>query len=227
MRFGQWSLRSGFSLGFLALFCASMTGAMLSYAGGSWLNPHSTSHAFFENFWCDLLREPAHNGLPNRRSVLLGTVGFAALALALAPFWLEVSRLLSAGRARFVRVAGVVSAIATAVVALMPSDRFPRLHAPAVLTAGSLGFVCGWLVSSWALRHFRSVPGFALSALVLVVAAAVNLVLYIKVAYFVPSETIVLPAAQKIASIALVFWMVAGLRAARPLDSSTPRPLDP
>jgi len=224
----RWSWRSRLSLTLLAVFWLAMGAAMFSYAGGSWLYPHARSHHFFANFWCDLLREPAHNGLPNGRSVVLASLGFAAIALALALFWLEVARLLSPLSARFLRVAGVTSAVATAVVALMPSDRFPALHAPAVLTAGGLGFVCGCLVSSWAIRHFREVPGFALSALLLVTAAFVNLGLYVKVAYFIPGETIVLPAAQKIASVALVFWMIAGLGAAqaqaRALSADRPKP---
>lgn len=224
----RWSLRSRLSLALLAVFWVAMGAAMFSYAGGSWLYPRATSHHFFANFWCDLLREPAHNGLPNARSVLLAQVGFGAIALSLGLFWLEVSRLLAPLSARFLRVAGVTSAVATVVVALMPSDRFPALHAPAVLTAGGLGFVCGCLVSSWAIRHYRELPGFALSALVLVLAAFINLGLYVKVMYFIPGETIVLPAAQKVASLALVFWMVAGLGAAqagsRALSASRPRP---
>ncbi|HKY34561.1 MAG TPA: hypothetical protein VJN18_01370 [Polyangiaceae bacterium] len=218
MPLGRWSVRARLSLGLLALFWAAMVLAMFSYAGGSWLYPRAPSHDFFANFWCDLLREPAHNGLPNARSVQLAQVGFGAIALSQAFFWLEAARLLSPLGARFLRVAGVTSALATAVVALIPSDRFPALHAPAVLTAGGLGFVCGCVVSGWALRHHREMPGFALSALVLILAAAINLVLYVKVVYFIPGETIVLPAAQKVASLALVVWMVAGLGAAQAPD---------
>ena len=193
-----------------------MVGAMASYAGGSWLHPEAPAHLFWENFWCDLLREPAHNGLPNSRAVTLATLGFVAIALALAAFWLEVSRLLLPGRARFVRVAGVISAAATVVVALVPSDRFPAIHPPAVLTAGGLGFACGAVCSAWAIAHFRRAPVFALSSLVLVTAAALNLALYIHVAYFKATDTIVLPISQKMASLALVLWLVSGLAAARP-----------
>ncbi len=188
---------------------------MTSYAGGSWLHPHATAHLFWENFWCDLLREPAHNGLPNGRSVALATLAFAAMAGALGPFWLEVSRLLPAGRAGIVRALGSVSSLATALVALLPSDHFPRLHAPAVLTAGGLGFVCGCVCAAWAVSHFRSEPAFGLSSVVLLGAAAVNLVVYVQVAYFRATDTIVLPVAQKLATLALVFWMLAGLRAAQ------------
>ena len=210
-----WSVMARISLAGLAVFCLAMLGAMWRYAGGSWLHPHAPSHVFFENFWCDLLREPAHNGCPNGRSVRLAMLGFAALGVALAAFWLEVSHLLPRLRGRFVRVAGVISALATALVALLPSDRFPALHAPAVLTAGGLGFVCGCICSAWAVSERRRAPAFALSSLLLVAAAAVNLVLYVRTAYFAASDTIVLPAVQKVATLALLFWLVQGLRAAR------------
>ena len=69
----RWSWQARLSLGCLTVFCVAMAAAVQSYGGGSWLHPHTTGHAFFENFWCDLLREPAHNGRPNTRSVTLAT----------------------------------------------------------------------------------------------------------------------------------------------------------
>jgi hypothetical protein len=199
----------------LALFCLAMAAAMHSYAGGSWLHPQASTHLFWENFWCDLLREPAHNGLPNGPSVSLAMLGFVAIAVALGPFWLEVSQLLPARRARFVRVAGVVSAIATAIVALLPSDRFPSVHPPAVLTAGGLGFACACICSAHALARYRALPIFAASSLLLLGAAGLNLALYVRAIYFTAGESIVMPAAQKVATLALVVWMVAGLAAAK------------
>jgi hypothetical protein len=228
MRLGGWSRRSLISLTFLALFCAAMSAAMFSYAGGSWLHPQASSHVFFENFWCDLLREPAHNGLPNARSVRLATIGFVAIAVSLGAFWLEASKLLSARRASFVRVAGIISSVATALVALVPSDRFPGVHPPAVLTAGGLGLLCGCICSAWALSHYKRAPLFALSSLLLVGGATVNLALYIRAIYFTASESIVMPAAQKLATAGLVCWIVAGLSAAqtseRQLSANRPKP---
>lgn len=201
-----------------------MLGAMGCYAGGSWLHPHATAHSFFENFWCDLLRDPAHNGSPNGCSVALATFGFSALALALLPFWLEVARLLPNRRARFVRWAGAVSSLATGLVALLPSDRFPELHPPCVLTAGGLGFVCGGVCSSWALAHFRQVPGFALTSLLLLAAASLNLALYAHAVYVEAAETLLLPVMQKLATFVLLLWMVLGLRDARRLSAGRPTP---
>jgi hypothetical protein len=215
-----WSPLARVSLAGLVLFGISMAGAMWAYAGGSWRHPRAPSHAFFENYWCDLLREPAHNGRPNALSVQLATLGFAALALALGPFWLEFSRIFSDGRRGFLRFAGVLSAAGTAAVALVPSDRCPAVHAPAVLTAGGLGFACGCVCASWALRHFAEVRAFGLASLVLVGAAAANLALYVRVAYCGGTDTVVLPAVQKLATLALVVWLVAGLY----VSASRPKP---
>lgn len=204
-------MRRKLSLALLAVFCVVMVAAAARYPGGSWLHPHTVGFSIAENFWCDLMRQPAHNGARNG-AVVLGTLGFAVLGLSLAPFWWEVSRLLPSAGARFVRAAGCVSALGTALVALMPSDRFPRWHAVVVLTTGGLGFACGVLCGAFALSRFRAQPLFAATSLFLLLCASVNLVLYVWVVYLHGPETVVLPAAQKLATLGLVAWMVAGLR---------------
>lgn len=207
----RWSVRARASLGCTGGFCLLMLAAIRSYAGGSWQHPRARSHLFFENYWCDLLREPAHNGLPNGPSVRLATLGFLTLAAGLGLFWLELSALLPRLQARFMRVAGVVSSLAIALVAVTPSDRCPSLHAPAVLCAGGLGFACGCLGALQALRDFRQAPWFALSSLGLIALAATNLVLYVWVAYCQGGDSLVLPAVQKLATLALLVWISAGL----------------
>ena len=206
-----WSLRARIAIACLLLFCVSMGAGTASYAGGSWLHPQAPSHSFLENFWCDLLREPAHNGLPNATSVRFGMLGFSALAVALAAFWLEMADFFADWRRPFLRVAGLLSSAGTALVALLPSDRFPVLHAPAVLSAGGLGFACGCICAVWAMRHFDRARMFGVASLVLVSAAAVNLGLYVWVAYLRGVDTVVLPVAQKVATVALLVWIVGGL----------------
>jgi hypothetical protein len=207
-----WPKRARLSIAALALFVVTLLAAASMYPGGSWRQrTPGRGFSWLENFWCDLLREPAHGGEPNARSVWLTTLAFALLALSLAAFWLEVSALLTERRARFVRVGGTISSVATACVALVPSDRFPLLHAPVVLTAGGLGFACGCLCAAWALKRPREVPLFWAFSLVLVLAAAANLALYVGVAYFDARDTIVLPAVQKVATVALVGWIISGL----------------
>lgn len=209
-----WNWRAQLSLSALALFALTLLMAVSTYPGGSWLHPQACDgFSWSENFWCDLLRQPAYNGAANRRAVWLTTVAFVLIATALAPFWFEVSTLLEGRPRRFVRVAGSVSSIATACVALLPSDRFPTLHAPAVLTAGGLGFACGGLCSAWALRHPRQARLFWLFSCVLLAAASLNLVLYVWVVYFDGPSNVVLPSAQKVATVALVGWIVSGLAA--------------
>jgi len=208
------------SLGFLALFALLITAAMWVYPGGTWQDPSAVGHRFFANYYCDLLRRPALNGKDNALGAALGTAGFACLGLALGPFWIQVSRLLGARARAFVRVAGVICAAATAVVALLPSDRFPSLHAPAVLTAGGLGLICGAACSVAAVRRRREIPAFAGASVLLLSAATLNLVLYVNVAYFDGADTIVLPASQKLATLGLIAWIVTGLSA----SASRPKP---
>lgn len=202
------------------MFCASLGLAMYVYAGGSWLHPQAPAHLFFENFWCDLLRDPALNGRSNALSVRLTMLGFVAVALALGTFWLELAERFADWRRGFLRWAGVVSALGTVLVALLPSDRFPHVHAPAVLVAGGLGFVCGCIGAAWALAQRRRAPVFALVSLALMLATGVNLVLYVRDAYFDAPETIALPAAQKVATLALVVWLILGLRS----SANRPKP---
>lgn len=209
-------MRAKLSLTALSLFCVAMLAGALAYPGGSWLHPHSVGFSVVENFWCDLMRRPAHNGAPNPWAPALGILAFVAIGVALVPFWLEVSRLLPPRRARFVRGAGVVSAVCTAVVALLPSDRFPSLHPPIVLSAGGLGLICGLLVGGFAISQRRQFPVFAGASLGLLLAAAANLALYLRAIYFQASETVALPVVQKLATLGLLVWMVAGLSASRP-----------
>jgi hypothetical protein len=210
-------MRGRLSLVALSLFCLAMVVGALLYPGGSWLHPNAAGFSWTNNFWCDLTRRPAHNGAPNPWAPWLGTLGFAALGAALALFWMEVAALLTAPRARFVKVAGVASAVATALVALVPSNRFPGLHAPVALAAGCLGIICGIFCGAFALRARRRFPAFAAWSALLLGAALANLLLYVRAVYFHASETPLLPLSQKLATVALVGWMLAGLRiSARP-----------
>lgn len=200
--------------------CASLAAAMACYAGGSWLHPHAAAHSFFENFWCDLVRDPAHNGRPNALSVRFATFAFAAAALALGAFWLELAQHFSDWRRRFLGAAGVTSAVGTLLVGVVPSDRFPHVHAPAVLIAGGLGFACGCVGTAWSVAMWRREPWLALASCVLVLAAGANLLLYVAHVYFGAPDTIALPAAQKVATMALVVWLILGLR----FSANRPKP---
>jgi len=210
-------VRSRVSIAFLLLFSALMAGAILAYPGGSFLSQTSTSFGL-ENFWCDLFRQPAHNGAPNRASALLATSAFAAMAVALLTFWLEIARVLPPGRGKLVRVFGPISAVCTAFVALIPSDRFPRLHAPFVLTAGALGFLAGCVCCAWAIRRLSSERAFGVASAWLILLALANMVLYGAVVYGSAADSVALPVIQKLATAALLIWMVLGLRlsASRP-----------
>lgn len=206
-------MRAKLSLTALAASFLLMLAGALAYPGGSWLHPHSVGFSVTENFWCDLMRDPAHNGARSHLSPWLGSLAFSALGVALAPFWLEVARCLPPRSARFVRLAGVSSAVGTALVALLPSDRFPTLHPPIVLVAGISGFCCGLVYTQFVLAARRPFRLFAAASLWLLVTASLNLGLYLRAIYFRASETLWLPVSQKLATVGLVAWMLTGLAA--------------
>lgn len=205
-------MRAKLSLAALAVFCVAILTAAWLYPGGDFI-VEKTSGFSLRNFWCDLLREPAYNGERNAASVRLATLAFTAIGVALLPFWLEVSRLVP-HRARLLRVAGAISAVATVMVALVPSDRFPALHGPAVLTAGGLGILCGFFVGRASLAARRRWPLFAASSAALLFFASTNMLLYVWDVYLDGPKLVLLPAVQKLATLSLMVWMVAGLAAA-------------
>lgn len=201
--------------GALLAFVGFFLMAALAYPGGNWIDPGASGFDPLRNFWSDLLRERALDGSSNALGAALARAGFGALALGLSAFWI-----LAAGSfrhplaARLLIVAGLVSSVATLGVALLPSDRFPTLHPVAALVAGGLGFGC---VVGCALRSLLQWRGHrlrAVLALSLLAAAAANIVLFVRVAYFEVELTAAVPAVQKLATLLLLAWMSSVL--ARP-----------
>ena len=98
-------------------------------------------------------------------------------------------------------------------MALLPSDAHPIWHGVVALTGGGLGMTgaalccvrCG-VEARYSTRR--------LSALSTLLLAAVNAALYIYVAYAGGPETLLQPSVQKLATLALLFWMSATLRRA-------------
>jgi hypothetical protein len=206
------SLLPRISLLGLASFWLLMLLAMRTYPGGNFAALSHSSHDFFANYWCDLLRDVALNGQDNERGATLARAGMAAMAAALGAFWLRAGRGLARPVAWRVAAAGSVSSLAMLFVACLPSDRFPQAHAPAVLVAGAPGFACGVAIAATALRRSREAPLFAVLSFALVVLAALNLALYVDVACISGGHNALLPGLQKLASFVLTGWITVGLR---------------
>lgn len=202
---------SGFvSVAALAFFVALTGWAMVLYPGGTFLDATTHGYDFWLNFWCDLLRDPALGGAPNDEGARFAALGMIALGVALVPFARLCTRLMRAPRgrrARFVRVASVFIAVAVASVALLPSDRFPRLHPPAVLLGGGLGCVGAVVCVLESARRFGARPVEAALGIVALVCAVIDMALYARNIYLHVPGTAALPIIQRLATLALVGWM--------------------
>lgn len=215
---GTWALA------LLGLFLVLLVTAALVYAGGSWFDPAATRFDWLRNYWCDLMRPTTPGGRPNGASEVVARCAFMALAGSLAAFWFAVAPLVPARRlARLMVAAGLGSAIAVVAIAWLPHGEQNLPHSIATLSAGGLGALAAGLL----LVGSRSV-GPLLSArhawgVALLLAAFVNIVTYVDIAWVDPRDNALVPAAQKVATPIFALWMLATVRAARRLGGSGPR----
>jgi hypothetical protein len=200
----RWPIWTG-----IALFVPLMAASVVLYPGGVWGDPTAVGDTFWRNFWCDLTQDPALNGQPNALGAALARWAMVALAFALVPYWLLVSSQLAArGVARCVRALGIAGAVGLTLVAHLPTDRAPLLHAIAILLAGPAGIAAGVLtligLSKVEPRSRLVQPlGWALALF-----AAVTLTQYARQTAFGGAEASWLPALQKLPTTLLLIWML-------------------
>lgn len=195
----------------LGVFVCAMALAMALYPGGSWTERDSAGFSFWRNFWCDLVRSQAINGADNRPSQATSSVAFAALSLSLWGYW-RVATVYYAEPRRFrLLLLGRAATVGLLATALLPSDAHPVVHGVVALTSGTLGMACTALCLApltvdeprWSTRR-------CLGAAALLLAAA-NAALYVYVAYGGGPETAAQPSVQKLATLALLGWVVTTL----------------
>ena len=203
----------------LALFIALMAVAMACYPGGTCWDVTTRGHRFWQNFLCDLEWAVARNGEPNPIGSRAAEGAMVILALAMAPHWILVARVLAtrpvlAGLVRGLGLAAVAGSLAVTVV---PSNRFGVvLHAATVVVAGVPGLSATTLaVAGLFTREPRPRIAATLGAALLAVAAG-DFVLYLGTLVFGGPGPVLIPAAEKVALVLLLAWMarvaVAGRR---------------
>ena len=196
--------------GGLGVFSVLMAAAMAAYPGGSWLQRSSRGHAFWGNYWCDLLRNPGLNGEDNAVSAGLAQWAMLAMAMTLLIYWFVASSLFldRAALARWTRGLGSLGAIGLALITQLPSDRFAGLHVLAVVLAGPMGIAA----TALAIVGLASAPGTSRLArflgIALAVSASATLLQYTRQAWLGAAESALLPALQKVATGLLMLWMV-------------------
>jgi hypothetical protein len=220
------------------LFVALELPAMALYPGGTWWDPHTQGARFWQNFLCDLEWRVALDGVPNPVGSRLAQAAMVVLVLGLLPLWWTVPRV--AGEPRLlggmVRVLGAVSVAGTLAVAFMPSDRFGSLHGTVVVAAALPGLTAAVLAVALLLRGEPAPRVAGALGAAMLAASVADFVLYARhlLAGGGPGP-LVLPAAQKVALLLLLAWMLAvaarsrysaaaeGRRRARPTSGAPSR----
>lgn len=191
-------------------FVALIVPAMALYPGGTWWEPHAVGHRFWSNFLCDLEWRTALNGTPNPWGARFAEGAMLSLVLGFVSFWPLAARLFRSHRClgAAVRILGWTSVGGMIAVALMPSERFGSLHGVAVVVAGLPGLSAAVLAATGQLlaRARRTLPGALGAAMVLF--AILDFVLYVHTMLHGGPGPVVLPAAQKVALLLLLAWML-------------------
>lgn len=211
---GAWRKLSGLAVSAtwagLAATAVLMGLAAWLYPGGTWADPSRLGHAFWGNFWCDLLRGQALNGRPNRLASELATLAMVSFSVTLVAHWAVVAqRLAPAPTGRWVVGLGWLGSLGVTLVALTPSDRFPALHALAVLGAGPslMGALVLGSLGVW--RGEATLRWAAALAFGAVALALLNLVQYARQVYGGAPYAVWLPGIQKAATLCFVAWVLA------------------
>jgi hypothetical protein len=195
----------------VVLFVTLELPAMALYPGGTWWDPHTQGARFWQNFLCDLEWSVALDGVPNPVGSHLAQAAMVVLVLGLLPFWWAVPRvagergLLGAA----VRVLGAASVAGCLAVAFMPSERFGSLHGAAVVVAALPGLTAAVLAVAILLRGEPPPRVAGPLGLAMLAAAVGDFALYVHTLLTGGPGPPVLPAAQKIALLLLLAWMLA------------------
>ena len=178
--------------------------AIAHYPGGTWLDRHHPGHHFTHNFLCDLLLDPALNGVPSPTSAALATAGMLCMAPGLAAFFALMGR-------RLITALGLCAAVGLSAVTLLPSDEWPRLHGVMVVLAGPPGLLAAVLAVAGDPRRLTRLLGAAT-----LLAGGLNLLLYVRTRFLGAALGPEVPTVQRLATVLLLAWMLAVT--ARPPD---------
>jgi len=193
----------------LGAFLTLMTAAMVAYPGGTWDDKSHVGYSFWQNYWCDLLRDPALDGQSNAFGSNLAGGAMLALAATLTPFWFLASTCFAHRTVltRCTRAMGSLGAMGLAFVTLLPSDKFGTLHAAAVVLAGPLGITAA-ILSVVGLKGVARVSRTAVHlGNALLIVATICLFLYMWQVWTETVSSVLVTTLQKIATVLLIAWM--------------------
>ncbi len=196
-------------------FAFGIGAAIGAYAGGTQFEHYSVGYAFWGNFWCDLLRNPAINGVPSPEAARYSTMALWLLGSGLLPFWGVAAELAaprasgpSAARAA-IQALGMAGMLGLMGITLLPSHLYPIPHGILVSVAGPLGLLGTALAVTrgWSSPRMPELASW-LGALALVASLA-NLVQYTRQVWFFAEQSPLLPGVQKVATLLFLGWVLS------------------
>jgi hypothetical protein len=198
-------------IGSVVAFSGLEGAAMALYPGGTWWDATTRGHRFWQNFLCDLEWRVALNGSPNLLGSRLASAAMLVLLLGLGAFWIGLPGVFPGRPPRgtsAVTPLGLVSALATVAVVLMPSDRFGALHGVMVITAGVPGLAAAGLAVGVLARGEPRPRIAAWTGASMLAFAFVDFALYAWHFLGHTAGTPLGPTLQKVALLLLLGWMV-------------------
>jgi hypothetical protein len=166
------------------------------YPGGSQVDPYAKGFSWINNYWCNLLEDPAIDGRPNpARPIALAAMLVLSVALSwfwfVFPIYMALSRRVKYG----IRISGLLSMLAAQFI-------FTGLHDLFVNLASIFGLLAtiGTLIGLYKLK-WKSLYRAGLFMILLVL---VNNILY-----YGRGMRLYLPIVQKISFLYFLLWLVS------------------
>jgi hypothetical protein len=217
LRGHSWTCMIRRIIEYLAIaFVVCVGAAMFLYPGGTWWNHSENGHSFWQNFLCDLLRNPALNNQDNTLGAALTKAGMLCIVAALSLNWWTVSKELCCQHRlrRIVRVLGTFGTPLVATVPLFPSDDFPRLHTAAVTLGGLPAMFALVLFNISVFREVHCPKWVRTLTTLLAVLSIVCMGLYVRESVFGAPSLRILPVLERLATFVVICWIGALLRRA-------------
>jgi hypothetical protein len=183
---------------------------MLTYAGGTRLDPNSSGYSFFLNFFSDLGRTNSF-GNPNTVSFILFLFALFVASFGVAVFFLAINSKINVGKPDLMKrasILGVLIAVLFCCVALTPANLFPLFHEVFVL----LGFTFSVVVSSlmfYIFKDLEAIPKYYSFAFlgyicIILVYGAISLVTALFASIYAPLSLFLRATMQKI----VIYYMI-------------------
>ncbi len=151
------------------------------YPGGTWKGDMTVGHSFWQNYLCDVLKDPGLNGAPNP-GVHYGVLAFVLLLVTLLVWWTLLARVLREHAPVFSRLllmASLLSAIGfVGIVVFTAEEGLLTYHFAAILFSVLSG-LCATITPFVCFLRIRAYRSLGIVGLLLTSTVVVNICFYV------------------------------------------------